>query len=233
MKIYKIILAVFFIFSIFGCNYVVTDIQDIEINYYLENEKNIKLAENLIYYDPQYIASKIPAFDENTSKGIRFGYFIRSSDKKPRYRITYNLKKPSIVANLAELKEGFENFIPALAAFHVSKESIFVELKPIGKSWAKSLFSESAGTLLSESSTLLKKLVSSNRFLEISAQLQKEYGKPLKISFVRAQYYEAFGKIPESVSLFYLAKFDNKKSKMVRISIHQQGQKWLVMGFKI
>ena len=53
------------------------------------------------------------------------------------------------------------------------------------------------------------------------------------MSFVRAQYYEAFEEIPESVSLFYLAKFDNQKSKTIRISMHQQNQKWLVMGFNI
>ena len=109
MKIKKIIISVIFVIAIIGCNFTVTDIQDIKIDYYAENEKNVKLAENLMHYDPRYVASKIPAFDESTSNGIRLGYFIRSSDEKPSYRITYNLKKPSVVANLAELKERFSS----------------------------------------------------------------------------------------------------------------------------
>lgn len=220
-----------FAIAVVGCNFDVTDIQSIDIDHDAENEKNVKLAEDLMYYDPRYIASKVPGFDKDTSKGIRLGYFIRSSDGKPSYRVTYSLKTPSVSANISELKKGFENFIPKLAAFHASKEPVFVGLEPVGMSWAKSLFSESASTLLSESSTLLKEVVSLDQLSKISAQLSSEYGKPLAVLFVRAQYYEAFGGIPESVSLFYSANCADQKALMIRISMHQQNQKWLVMGF--
>ncbi len=219
--------------AVYGCSVDVSDTQIIDIELYAENDKNVKLAEDLMYYDPRYLAFKIPAFDESTSQGIRLGYFIRSSDGKPSYRVTYSLKTPSVAANITELKKGFETFIPELASFHASKEPIFVELEPEGMRWSKSLFTESALTLLSESSTLLKEAISPDQFSKINKKLLNEYGNPQEMSFVRAQYYEAFGEMPESVSLFYLAKFSDQKALMVRISMHHQGNKWLVIGFNL
>lgn len=235
MKIAKIIAVVLLAVAMVGCSFDVDikSTQDIEISYHAENEKNIKLVEELIYYDPGYIAFKIPALNENTAKGIELGYFIKD-DGKPVYRVTYSLKNLILVgANISELEKEFEHFIPKLAAFHASKESLFVELEPIGMSWVKSFFSESASALWNESSTLLKEIVTQAQFSKISASFSTEFGKPLEILFIRAQYYEAFGGIPESVSLFYSAQFVAQKVLTIRIGMHQQNQKWLVMGFEI
>ncbi len=219
--------------AIIGCDFNATDIQIIDIGYYPENNKNVKLAEELIYYDPQYIASKVPAYNENTSKGIKLGYFVRSSDGKPSYRVTYSLKNPSVASNLAELKKQFSEFIPKLVAIHASKEPIFAELQPTGKIWVESLFSDSANALFDKSSSVFQKTVSREQLTTISSQLLKEYGKPIGIEFVRAQYYESFGENPEQVSLFYSARFNNQKKLMIRISTHQQKQQWLIMGFNL
>lgn len=233
MKIKKIIAFVSLSIVMVGCNFNVTDMQDIEIDYYSDNEKNIKLTKDLMYYDPQYIASKVPALNEDTGDGIRLGYFIRSSDKKPSYRITYSLKNLSVASNIEELKKQFEDFIPKLAEIHASKEAVFVELEPVGERWIREFFSGSVQTLFIDSSTILKNAISQEKFLKFSSQFINEYSKPLEMSFVRAQYYEAFGEFPESVSLYYLTKFHDKKALMIRVSLNQENEKWLVMGINL
>lgn len=214
-----------------GCTANVTDVQTIEIDNFSSNDKNKKLAEDLIYYDPRYLAFKISAFDDDTSQGITRGYSINTSDGSATYKVTYNLEHPGVVSKLSEIKEGFERFIPELAAVHASKESLFVELEPAGRTWAESLFTAPASDVLANSSTLLKKSMTAEKFAGISAQLATEYGKPSEFRFVRAQYYEEFPGVPESVSLFYTASFSGAKALMMRISMHQQDQEWMVMGF--
>lgn len=220
-------------FVMVGCSVNVSDIQSIDIDYYAENDKNIKLAEDLMFYDPRYIAFKIAAVDEDSLKGMRLGYFIRSSDGKPSYRVTYNLKNLSVSSKLSELKRGFEEYIPKLAASHVSKASLFTELEPLGMKWSNSLFAEEVDSLYAESSTLLKEAISPEQFSKVVTQLSGQYGSEINIGFVRAQYYEAFEDMPESVSLFYKADFAEQKVLMIRVSMHQQSQKWRVMGFNI
>jgi len=216
-----------------ACNFDVTDIQNIELDNYSNNKDNAKLAEDLMYYDPRYIASKIPAFDEDSSTGIRFGYFIPSSGGNPSYKVTYSLKNSSVSNNIDALKKGFESFIPKLADFHVSKKPIFKMLNPEGESWLNSFFLEEGTTLLEESSELLKKAITPEKFSEIRATFKNEYGAPLNLSFVRAQYYEKFMDLPESVSLYYSVNFPTGKNLFIRVAMHQVNEKWVVMGFNM
>jgi len=219
--------------SLSGCSFDVTEIQSIDIETYPETEKNVKLSEDLIYYDPRYIAFKVPGFNESTAQGIKLGYFVRSSDGKPVYRITYSMKVPAIAKNIDSLKSDFETYIPKLAATHASKDGLFNMLAPKGQEWAVLLFSRSADDILSTSSSLLRKSINSDQLTAAIQNLTSEYGSPSSTDFVRAQYYEAFSSIPESVSLYYLQTYQNKKKAFVRVSYHQDDGEWVVMGFRI
>lgn len=216
-----------------GCGFDVNDIQSIDIKTYSETDKNVKLVEDLVYYDPRYIAHKVPSLNESTAQGIKLGYFVRSSDGKPSYRITYSMKVPAVAKNIDSLKSDFEKFIPELAAFHASKSELFDALAPQGQEWIHSLFDRSAEDILSTSSSLLRESVSVEQLTSAITSMSSEYGSPSTTDFVRAQYYEEFGGIPESVSLNYLQTYKNEKKAFIRVSLHQENEKWIVMGFRI
>jgi len=221
------------VLTLAGCSFDVNDTQSIDIDTYPEIEKNVKLAEDLIYYDPRFIAHKVPSFNEATAKGIKLGYFVRSSDGKPSYRVTYSMKVPAVVKNIESLKSDFENYIPKLAAFHASKSELFIDLSPKGAEWANSLFDSSAEDILSASSGLLRESITIDQLANAVNSISSEYGTPSSTAFVRAQYYEEFGGIPESVSLYYLQTFPNEKKALTRVSFHQENGNWAVMGFRV
>jgi len=215
-----------------ACSFKYTETQDIEITHYPDNERNAKLAEDLMYYDPQFLAHEIPALDQDTSKGIRIGYFVRSFDGKPSYRITYNRSIDAVEENIDELKTQFEAFIPLLAEKHASREALFLELEPIGLSWAKDFFAADAGTILQESSQVLRDYVTVLQLSKMQGELAKAYGPPTSVSYVRAQYYEAFDDVPESVSLFYEAEMADESSFVFRVSLHETDDGWRAIGFR-
>lgn len=221
------------IFALSGCSFDVNDIQSIDIETYAETDKNVKLAEDLMYYDPRYIAHKVPSFNESTAQGIKLGYFVRSSDGKPSYRVTYSLKVPAVASNIDSLKSDFESFIPKLAEFHASKDDLFNSLSLKGQSWASSLFSRSAEDILSTSSSILRESITAEQLTAAIKNFSSEYEAPISTEFVRAQYYEEFDDIPESVSLYYLQTYQNGKKAFIRVSFHQESGNWAVMGFRV
>ncbi len=221
------------IIALSGCGFDVNDIQSIDIETYPDADKNVKLAEDLMYYDPRYIAYKVPSFNESTAQGIKLGYFVRSSDGKSSYRVTYSMKVPSVASNIDSLKSDFETFIPQLAKFHASKDELFNKLSPKGQAWANSLFSRSAEDILSTSSSLLRESITTEQLTTAVKNMSSEYGTPISTDFIRAQYYQEFGGIPESVSLYYLQTYKNDKKAFIRVSFHQGNGSWAVMGFRV
>ncbi len=224
-------LAIFFALS--GCSFNVNDVQFIVIETYPETEKNVKLAEDLMYYDSRYIAYKVPSLNESTAKGIKLGYFVRSEDGKPGYKITYSMKVPAVASNIDSLKSDFKTFIPKLAKFHASKDELFRNLSPKGQDWARSLFSRSTENILSSSSSLLRDSMTEEQLTAAIKNLLSEYDVPISTDFIRAQYYEEFEGIPEFLSIHYLQTYKNDKKALIRVNFHQENGSWAVMGFGV
>ncbi len=185
-----------------------------------------------MYYDPRFLAHQIPAFNEETSQGLQLGYFVRSSDGKPSYRITYNRSIDAVSENLDDLKSQFEAYIPTLAAKHASNESLFLELEPLGMTWVQDFFSEEAGTILENSSQVLRDYVTIVQLEKFQNELETTYGSPTEIVFSRAQFYEEHADVPESVSLFYEAEMTDKSAFMFRVSLHETEREWRALGFR-
>ena len=214
----------------FGCSFESKEIQAIEISNLPDVESNTKLAADLMQYDPRYLAHKISSLNELTAPGVEVGYFIPSSGGNPSYRITYNKGNPDVVENIENLKSEFDEFIPVLAAFHVSKLSLFDELNPVGSDWLDSLMAHPIAEVREDSSNLLKAAATEAQLANAVTRLKDHYGDRKSSEFVRGQYYEAFGGIPESVSLFYQRTYTNSES-IVRVSLHREDEEWKVMGF--
>jgi len=235
VKLLKIFSVLFISFLILGCNFNVNlnDIQDIKITAYKDNEKNLKLAEALMYYDPLYFAHNMNSFDENTSQGIKIGYFVSDATKKVSFRITYNLRNSSVSDNIDKLKKDFESFIPKLVAMHTSKQTLFDELQPKGKDISIAIFSGIKNEVADSVSSLLLNTAGEEQLSNILDAVARDYGAIQDITFLRSQFYQAFDQIPESVSLFYKGKLKSKKSVIIRISYTQENQQWMLLGFKI
>jgi len=218
------------LFIVTACSTDVADIQNIYIEHYADNQANAKLAEDLMYYDARYIAANIPGFDEQSAAGISLGFFVRESDGVPSYRIQYDLTNPSVMTNLSSLKQGFERYIPQLAADHAAKSTVFEKLIPIAQNWVNSLFNGNITLLMNSRSELIKAQMSAEKLAELAGKLSSDYGRDPASSFLRAQYYRAFDNSPELVSLHYLVEAKDGKSILISISTHEVGEQWQLLG---
>lgn len=230
MRIRNLMLMASLLFIVTACSTDVEDIQNIYIEHYADNQANAKLAEDLMYYDARYIAANIPGFDEQSAAGISLGFFVRESDGVPSYRIQYDLTNPGIVTNLTSLKQGFERYIPQLAADHAAKSTVFEKLIPIAQSWVDTLFNGNITLLMNSRSELIKAQMSAEKLAELAGKLSADYGREPASSFLRAQYYRAFGHSPELVSLHYLVEAKDGKSILISISTHEVGGQWQLLG---
>lgn len=216
-----------------ACSFEFKETQDIAITQFEDDERNTALAEELMYYDPRYLVYKIPALTDETSEGIRLGYFVRASDGKPSYRVTYNRSVDAVSDNLNELKSQFDSYIPVLAAQHVSKTSLFRQLEPLGLSWAQNFFAADAGTLRDKSSALFRDSLTVDDLARMQETVLTNYGSPMSMTFARAQFYDEHGDVPESVSLFYRAELADERALSFRVSLHEVDAKWQTMGFGV
>ena len=230
MRIRNLILMASLLFIVTACSSDVADTQNIYIEHYADNPANAKLAEDLMYYDARYIAANIPGFDEQSAAGISLGFFVRESDGVPSYRIQYDLTNPSVATNITSLKQGFETFIPQLAADHAGKSSAFEKLIPQAQKWVAALFKGDYALLMNSRSELIKSQMSAEKLAELGGKLSADYGRDPESSFLRAQYYRAFGNSPELFSLHYLVEAKDGKSILISISTHELGGKWQLLG---
>lgn len=226
----KLLIITGFILIAAACSTGVNNVQDITISYYGDNKADATLAEDLMYYDARYIAANVSGFDQQTAPGISLGYFVRESDGVPSYRIQYDLTNPRVAENISALKEGFELFIPKLAADHAGKAAVFTQLIPQGQAWVSTLFNGQHAQLLNQRSELIKTQMTADKLDELATRLSSDYGRDPELSFIRAQYYRAFENSPELISLHYLADAKDGKSILISISTHQQENKWSLLG---
>lgn len=185
-----------------------TSTQSIEIKYYADKEENGRLAADLMLYDPGFIAKKIkvPGLNEKTLTGISTGFGLNLATGEVFYTITYNLTNPNVSENIEELQKGFYDSFPKLIEYHLSKQKFIEEASPISLAWAKQFLSGDADALYAKCSPLLKSLVTSIQFSEISGKIKREFGTPKNISPAGSQYYEPYGVYPEHVVQTYMCR---------------------------
>lgn len=208
-------------------------IQSLAIDHYDNAQQNAALAEDLVYYDPHYLSHKIPAYTREIQQQIQIGYFVENTDNVS-YRIAYHLKEDkNTQQSLEQLKKDFADFIPKLAAQHASKNDLFTQLVPVGNDWLDSLFTQPVDSTLEKSSEILQFSIDDQQLGVYLDLVKRHYGKPTHRSYQRSQFYEAFNKTPESVSLFYLQHFSKGRTLTIRLSVHENDGQWQVMGFNI
>jgi len=213
----------------FGSNYV----QFIVIDVYPDQDRNIKLTKDLLYYDHSYLTSNMPTLKSVSGKGVSLGYLIRATDGKPVYRIEYDLRVAAVEKNIEALQAGFKRFIPELVATHVAKEDLFSQLSDSGRAWLQSLYDAPANKVLSSSSILLREKLTLDQMTAFQNDLSSGLGRPESISFVRAQYYKKINDIPAFVSLHFLRSYKDNKELLAWLSFVKEGESWKVAGIRL
>lgn len=216
-----------------GCEVRNRKSQTINIDYYEEIEENLRLAEALSHYDPQYFTKDIAAYNGDTESGISFAFDFDASEGKAVFWVLYSMENEAVSDNLPELTEGFSKAIEQLQADHLAMQSVFENLSPVAQAWIELVFDRSGGLKLTETSTLMQTSLTPGQWEEICAGAQRDLGTPLHIGFLGGQFYRAFREgIPESISLFFSVKFRGDNELEFRVSLTQQNGEWKLMGIK-
>lgn len=223
----------FLLLFLTACSFKTTYIQMIPIDLLETAEENQKLAEDLMYYDPRYYAHNMPTLKSIAGKGVRYGYHIATGSGRASFKVTYTTSMPQVAVNLSALQEEFETFVKILAEHHIEKMPLLESLRPEAMAWADTLFSEDASSFYTASSKMMKGVTNQVDFDRAMNQLRNQWPDRTAFSYLRGQYYLAFEEIPESVSLFFQADLPEGKFLVVRISMVEEGGKWVPLGFKI
>lgn len=122
-----IILVVFAVIS--ACSTNVIDYQIIKvINHYEQNEKNIQLGKDLLYYNYMPgLAEQIEDFNDEDAKNIRWEYFIRESDQQVSFRVKLNVKNSTIRKNKETIIAYFKEEVEKKYQFHIKNEQLFLQ----------------------------------------------------------------------------------------------------------
>ena len=124
---YFIIIAVCAVIS--ACSTNVINYQIIKvINHYEQNEKNIQLGKDLLYYNyMQGLAEQIEGFNDEDAKNIRWEYFIRESDQQVSFRVKLNVKNSTIRKNKETIIAYFTEEVEKKYQFHIKNEQLFLQ----------------------------------------------------------------------------------------------------------
>jgi hypothetical protein len=209
-----------------------SEVQSIPINLYDNSRQNTALAEELVHYDPRYLSYQLPSFNTSVQPHIQLGYFS-DSQGNVSYRIAYDLDAEALQGKIPSLENEFESYIPKLAQQHTDKLALFSRLAPVGDLWLESLFNEPVDHTLENSSELLQFAINDQQLSIYLALVKRHHGKPQIRTYKRAQFYEAHGTVPESVSLYYKQVFTNNRELTIRVSLHETQGEWKVMGFNV
>ncbi len=231
----RIKISIFLLFTILlvSCSSDVNYIQDINIAVYDDEESNVKLAENLIYYDLRYLAENIQGFNEESAKGIKLGYFIRKSDSKPSFRITYSLTNPSVAKNFDTLKSNFDSFIKKIAVQHVDKNQIFVDLQPTTKNIIENFFLMNVDTIWKYGASSIRSNMKKGALVRNAESIIKEFGELSNVEYIRSQYYDAMLGKHELIAMHYKISTSKNKTGSMSITYQYEIDSWKIAGYRI
>ena len=63
---------------------------------------------------------------------------------------------------------------------------------------------------------------------ELYKVLSGANGRAQSVEFEKGQYYEAHDGVPETVSLFYMTKYEHSLKKLTRLEMSRVGEEWCV-----
>ena len=123
----KLVIFIALIAFLTSCSTNVIDYEIIKvIDHYEENEKNIQLGKDLLYYNYMPgLAKLIDGFNDEDAKNIRWEYFIQESSKQVSFRVKLNVKNLTVLNNREKIISYFTNEVENNYQFHMKNEGLF------------------------------------------------------------------------------------------------------------
>jgi len=214
-----------------------TEIHPIELNKFDDRRENIKLAVDLLNYDPAYIIDKIPGYTTEMQGGIQLGYHIPTSvEANPTYRVTLNMGVPAVAQKANQLGPQFDEVINNLADTHIAKRKLYSELSPKAKSWLSGLFVNPPNFSYNKASDLLKSKISEQAFADNIKSIKSQTGATLETQFLWGAYYLNFKRlsdINELVALTYSQKFSKGVTTNSTVYLAKEKGRWAIISFEV
>jgi hypothetical protein len=224
----KLVILLIISFAV-GCSFQTKDMQLIEIKVLDNLEDNDLVAQELMFYSPEYFIHNIPSLNKQNYSGVQTGY-VRSSDTgASNFRVFYVLNNIS-TSEVADIKEEFEKFIPALAEQHASKFNLFRKESESKSKWLQSFINEDNELNFKNfSPSVMSQFEAQLR--SIPQQVRNSFGNITEVKYLRGQYYKPFNNLQEQVVLNYQVKMEGNHLALVTIAIDSQSD-ILSVGFR-
>lgn len=219
-----------------GCTIKVTEQQIITIDHYEDVEKNQRLLEALVRYDPEYLVKNIPRLNKDMLQTMSIGMFqFLSTDadgEQVAYRVTYPKNNPEIDKHLPELKKQFEAFIVKTEQQLVDRQALFESLELQGQEIAEQTFSDDSMQLYENASPKMHEFQTPKGFKRFVDSLRDAYGSATAMSYLFGQYYEEFLEVPEVIVLQYIIEFADDKAVWANVSLTENEGEWRLIGIR-
>lgn len=230
----KYIFSLLALIFISGCSFHVKDVKSVlEITHYEENEKNIQLGKDLLFYNYlPGLAAKINGIDEDVAKNIQWSYFIAEADKKVTFKVTLNLVNPILKENKEKIFDYFTSEVTKNYQYHINNDNLFSQAIQFANLSYSRIEKGELKELSSTFNSMLIKTIDKEQFMSAMKRRTSKLGVAESRVVSSKQYYNQ--KIDgESVSLFVL-NFDTlypslKTEEQITLV---QNNNWEIAGFR-
>lgn len=225
MKFVRQLVTIVIVFLVTACDVNVKDVQLIEISALNDVEKNDEVAKSLMFYAPSYFIHNIKSLNKENYAGIQTGYVRPSNTNKSNFRVFYEMNKGVLEkGDVEKLKAEFESFIPILASDHASKIDVFESESKKKQDWFERLLVSNGQEQFKQFSPKLIEKEGLDVVEKLAVNIKEQLGTPEKISFIKGQYYKAYGSYQEQVILYYEVLFSKGIRAVVNIAIDEKDE---------
>lgn len=217
-----------------ACQVEPYEVINIDIEEYSDFRDNLELAQEISSYARQYLAARVPSYDEAYERSISIGV---SADTTAGMRafvwVRFDYHNAEMLKNKDALKSEIREYFEKLAKEHKANARDFEELRPIGEHVVGELFDGRGAALYSSFAAVLAATMTREEWNVFCEEIRSKFGAPTRILYVGSHHYGEFGETPAHVSQFYTLEFEDKAPVDVRISQLKESGQWRICGYGV
>jgi hypothetical protein len=225
------IVALFFVLAVVllvGCGAKDDGTRFVPVSYFDSLDSNAALVEEIADYDQVYFAAQISEYDIPTINGVIYGYSKNEDTGEVGLKLSSLAPSNRTVERLNAAAEGFSSFLPRLVELHIAHRPLIASLEEVGRAWLYSFSAESVGELCRDETEFRLSELEYEKLKSFFAFSGGANGTAQIVEFEKGQYYEATDYMPETVSLFYMTKFEKSPERLTRLDMSRAGEEWCV-----
>jgi len=226
-------IVIILLLSISSCGVKTKYLHDIPVEVFKDQTSNMQLTIDLVSYNyRESLLNTEGRISKKDLPDIKKGYFIRSKDDKPFFRLTLNIKNINVLNNKELIIHVFEEQIAELSKKHFEYRDEFSKALLESDKWLSIAGNKEYKKLWKKSGAALKSSVSSSDLAKSLEESFSKFGTILtnKLSF--RQYHEDFQNMKgDFVILQYLMSDQDTEKGYENITLKKYGNAWKVVGF--